>query len=65
MTKKKEPRDFGDYTPEKIDNLLTKEDMIELAHEMGYLFPTDPGYPKELLAVEDKAKIAKKSERKT
>ncbi|WP_367368833.1 hypothetical protein [Schleiferilactobacillus harbinensis] len=63
MTKKKEPRDLGDYTPEEIDNLLTKEDMIELAHKMGYLFPTDPGYPKELLTAEDKAKIAKNSEK--
>ncbi|MCT2907591.1 hypothetical protein EFT87_02790 [Schleiferilactobacillus harbinensis] len=65
MAERKEPKDLKDYTEEELDHLLTKEDMIELAHEMGYLFPTDPGYPKELLTAEDKAKIAKNSEKQS
>ncbi|MFT8337245.1 hypothetical protein [Schleiferilactobacillus harbinensis] len=60
MTERREPKDLKDYTEEELDHLLTKEDMIELAHRMGYLFPTDPGYPEELLTDEDRAKIAKK-----
>ncbi|MFT9038926.1 hypothetical protein [Schleiferilactobacillus harbinensis] len=56
MTERREPKDLKEYTEEELDHLLTKEDMIELAHRMGYLFPTDPGYPEELLTYEDKTK---------
>lgn len=46
MAERKEPKDLKDHTEEELDHLLTKEDMIELAHEWAISSPLIPATPK-------------------